>query len=71
MGISRQRKWQEENVAFGICQVCGKRNIFKNNMCRQCRLTNLMAQVMWKVKKINEGIFWSHGIKYEENKKTQ
>ena len=34
--ISRQRKWQIERKARGICIICGKNDIHKGERCFSC-----------------------------------
>ncbi len=34
--VSRQRKWQLERIALGLCVTCGEKSRLGKRMCQKC-----------------------------------
>lgn len=52
--LSSQRKWQLNKQSKGLCTICGRRKIFKNNHCKACYIKSLEYQKDYHLRNKNK-----------------
>ncbi|NQT23382.1 MAG: hypothetical protein HQ579_08125 [Candidatus Omnitrophica bacterium] len=48
--ISRQLKWQRKKKRQGLCEICGKKPLYKGGICKEHYLKKLPSIYDWQNK---------------------